>query len=117
MVNLVMIGCDFRTAPVALRERLAFDDAKLDRALDDLVARYDCEAVILSTCNRVEIYLARTPDLPVPDRDRLAVETGDWTDHWSFGAAAAPRAWRINRETRERLATAEIGRASCRERV
>jgi glutamyl-tRNA reductase len=72
MVNLVMIGCDFRTAPVALRERLAFDDAKLDRALDDLVARYDCEAVILSTCNRVEIYLARTPDLPVPDRDRLA---------------------------------------------
>jgi glutamyl-tRNA reductase len=72
MVNLVMIGCDFRTAPVALRERLAFDDSKLDRALDELVARYDSEAVILSTCNRVEIYLARTVNAPTPDREMLA---------------------------------------------
>lgn len=58
-MNLVMFGCDFRSAAVDLRERLAFDDAKIDRALDELVARFDCEAVILSTCNRVEIYLAR----------------------------------------------------------
>ncbi len=58
-MNLAMIGCDFRSAPVEIRERLAFDDAKLDRALDELVARYDCEAVIISTCNRVELCLAR----------------------------------------------------------
>src|SRR5690242_19773350 len=56
---LLVVGCNYRTAPVDLRERLAFDADQLDRALDDLVARYACEAVILSTCNRVEFYLAR----------------------------------------------------------
>src|SRR5262249_35380888 len=58
-VNLVVVGCDFRTAPVAVREKLALGDAKVGRALDELIARYDCEAVVLSTCNRVELYLAR----------------------------------------------------------
>jgi glutamyl-tRNA reductase len=58
-VNLITIGCDFRSAPVEIRERLAFDHEKCDRALDELVARFDCEAVLLSTCNRVELYLAR----------------------------------------------------------
>ncbi len=57
---LLAVGCNHRTAPLELRERLAFDEEKLPRALDDLVARYGCEAVILSTCNRVELYLARS---------------------------------------------------------
>jgi glutamyl-tRNA reductase len=67
-----MIGCDFRTAPVEVRERLAFDDAKVDRALDELVARYDCEAVVVSTCNRVELYLARALDQAQPTADLIA---------------------------------------------
>jgi glutamyl-tRNA reductase len=56
---LLALGCNHRTAPVSLRERLAFSDEKCNQALDHLVARYSCEAVILSTCNRVELYLAR----------------------------------------------------------
>jgi glutamyl-tRNA reductase len=44
---------------VDLRERLAFPETKLPRALEELCTRYGCEAVILSTCNRVELYLAR----------------------------------------------------------
>jgi glutamyl-tRNA reductase len=56
---LLAVGCSHRTTPVELRERLAFDADLHCRALDDLVARYGCEAVILSTCNRVELYLAR----------------------------------------------------------
>src|SRR5262249_19158824 len=64
-VNLVVVGCDFRSAPVAVRERLAFGDTKMDRALDELIARYDCEAVIVSTCNRVELYAAR-PNAELP---------------------------------------------------
>ena len=56
---LLAIGCTYRNTPVALREQLAFDAAKLDRSLDELSARYGCEAVVLSTCNRVELYLAR----------------------------------------------------------
>jgi glutamyl-tRNA reductase len=59
---LLAVGCSHRTAPIAVRERLAFDQDRLVLALDDLLARYGCEAVILSTCNRVELYLARPDD-------------------------------------------------------
>jgi glutamyl-tRNA reductase len=62
---LSVIGCSFRDTPVGLRERLAFDEARLAWALEELGVRYGCDAVILSTCNRVELYLAR-PDLPPP---------------------------------------------------
>jgi glutamyl-tRNA reductase len=62
---LSVIGCSFRDTPVGLRERLAFDAARLAWALEELGTRYGCDAVILSTCNRVELYLAR-PDLPPP---------------------------------------------------
>jgi glutamyl-tRNA reductase len=77
-VNLTTVGCDFRTAPLELRERLAFDDAGLDRALDELVARYDCEAVIISTCNRVELYLARAPMAPGPGAELVIEFLGEF---------------------------------------
>jgi glutamyl-tRNA reductase len=56
---LLAVGCSFQHTGVELRERLAFDAAGVARALDDLTSRYGCEAVILTTCNRVELYLAR----------------------------------------------------------
>src|SRR5262249_34188244 len=40
------------------------DPGELPRALDELASRYGCETVILSTCNRVELYLARA-DAPI----------------------------------------------------
>jgi glutamyl-tRNA reductase len=58
-VNLRAIGCNVESAAVELRERLAFDDAKTQKALAELNARFAAEAVILGTCNRVEIYLSR----------------------------------------------------------
>ncbi len=58
-MNLLAIGCSFRDAPIDFRERVAFDDSKRDRALKELSARYGCESAILSTCNRVELYLAK----------------------------------------------------------
>lgn len=68
---LLVVGCNYRTAPVEIRERLAFDGPKLEAALDELGVRYDCEAVILSTCNRVELYIGR-PDMPHgPDAELL----------------------------------------------
>ncbi len=57
-MNLRAVGCNFQTAPVELREKLAFDAEKQARAVVELAARYDAEAVILSTCNRVELYVA-----------------------------------------------------------
>jgi glutamyl-tRNA reductase len=64
---LLLVGCNFRTAPVEVRERLAFDGPKLGMALDELSVRYGCEAVILSTCNRVEVYLGKTDVTHGPD--------------------------------------------------
>jgi glutamyl-tRNA reductase len=55
--DVFVVGVSWRTAPVGVRERLAFRDDEVDRALGDLIASPDIEeAVILSTCNRVEIY-------------------------------------------------------------
>ena len=69
---LTVIGCSFRNTPVAVREHLAFDGPKLARALDELNVRYGCEAVILGTCNRVELYLARPEGAFLPDADLIA---------------------------------------------
>ena len=56
---LLVVGCSFRDTPVSVRERLAFDEAAVQRALDELNSSFGCESVILSTCNRVELYLAQ----------------------------------------------------------
>ena len=71
-MNLLAIGISFRSADVALRERLAFTDPQRDAAAADLAARYGCEAVVLSTCNRVELYLGKPADGDLPDVALLA---------------------------------------------
>jgi glutamyl-tRNA reductase len=53
---LLAIGCSYKTTPVEIRERLAFKDEQLSRAHTELSVGFDCEVVILSTCNRVELY-------------------------------------------------------------
>jgi glutamyl-tRNA reductase len=71
-MKLLLVGCNYETAPIDLREKLAFDGPKLPFALRELESRYGCEAVILSTCNRVELYLARAHDQPLPDLGVIA---------------------------------------------
>ncbi len=51
-----MIGVNFKTAPVELREVLAVPTAALPAALDRLAALSFEESVLLSTCNRTEAY-------------------------------------------------------------
>jgi glutamyl-tRNA reductase len=58
-MNLRAVGCNFRTAAVGLREKLAFDGPRLERAVSELAARFGGEALVLGTCNRVELYVAR----------------------------------------------------------
>jgi glutamyl-tRNA reductase len=51
-------GVNHKSAPVEVRERLAFDEPSLAAALLDLKSRPGfCEGMILSTCNRVEVAL------------------------------------------------------------
>ena len=54
-MQLLVIGLNHKTAPVAMREQLAFAAEDLPIALDSLKAITQ-GAVILSTCNRTEIY-------------------------------------------------------------
>jgi glutamyl-tRNA reductase len=58
-MNVVVIGLSHRSSPVEVRERFAFAEAKIPGALQALrESGIAGEAVILSTCNRVEIYAA-----------------------------------------------------------
>jgi glutamyl-tRNA reductase len=58
-VNVVVIGLSHHSAPVELRERFAFAEARIPAGLASLrESGIVGEAVILSTCNRVEIYAA-----------------------------------------------------------
>src|SRR5262249_16690027 len=59
VMNLLLLGVSFKNTPIDLREKLAFDGPRLPAALEEMNSRYGCEAAILSTCNRVEVYLAR----------------------------------------------------------
>jgi len=55
-MRFFLTGLNHRTAPVELRERLAFDAAALPAALRELRRRQGIlEGLILSTCNRVEV--------------------------------------------------------------
>ncbi len=57
MGTLFMAGMSHRSAPVEVRERLALEEDKLRQILADLTDRGLCaEVMILSTCNRVEVY-------------------------------------------------------------
>jgi glutamyl-tRNA reductase len=63
---LVVIGLSHHSAPVALRERFAFEDARVPAVLEMLRnARIAEEAVLLSTCNRVELYAVTSIEPPV----------------------------------------------------
>ncbi len=60
---LLVLGLSHRTAPVTLRERFAFAEARVPATLQQLrESGLAEEVVILSTCNRVEIYAATSLD-------------------------------------------------------
>lgn len=59
LMTLLALGINHKTAPVSLRERVAFSPESLERALDSLLAQPMVQGgVVLSTCNRTELYLS-----------------------------------------------------------
>ncbi len=63
-MEIAVLGLNHRSAPVELRERVAFQEEKLPAALAAVRRELDLpECVILSTCNRVELYTV------LPERD------------------------------------------------
>ncbi|HEY2669546.1 MAG TPA: glutamyl-tRNA reductase [Rugosimonospora sp.] len=56
-MNLIVVGVSYRTAPVPVLERLVASPAEVPSLLAQLLAQpYIGEALMLSTCNRVEVY-------------------------------------------------------------
>ncbi len=58
-MKIIVLGLNHKTAPIEIREKLAFDAADTIKALRQLKERFsESEFVLLSTCNRVELYSA-----------------------------------------------------------
>jgi glutamyl-tRNA reductase len=75
-IDLLVLGVSHRTAPVAVRERLAIVPDAFDATLTELAGLPGVrEAALLSTCNRVEIYAA------VSDPDAAARAMGEALAH------------------------------------
>ena len=74
-MSLVVVGINHRTAPVEVRERVVFDPARIPDALKQLRGLPDVrESVIVSTCNRTELYCVS---------ERVAApELGDWLQRY-----------------------------------
>ncbi|WP_394174718.1 glutamyl-tRNA reductase [Thalassotalea litorea] len=54
------VGINHKTAPVSVREKIAFSPDNLTNALQEMVSELSCkEAAILSTCNRTELYFVQ----------------------------------------------------------
>ncbi len=75
-MNIQVVYCNHQTADLSLRERLAFPTSDtLSRAYGDLRRRFPgSESVVLSTCNRIEIYTAQESgaDAPPPSQRQMA---------------------------------------------
>ncbi|MFT6067163.1 MAG: glutamyl-tRNA reductase [Methylophilaceae bacterium] len=64
-MQLYTIGVNHTTAPIEIRENVAFGADSIREALSDLTNKKAAEAAILSTCNRTEIYVQSADALPV----------------------------------------------------
>lgn len=68
-MELVLVGLNFRTAPVEVREKVSFSQEEALRAAEDLRSQGILEeTLVLSTCNRSEVYGVR----PVGNRESAA---------------------------------------------
>jgi glutamyl-tRNA reductase len=60
-VSVIVVGLNHTTAPVEMRERVAVPASRMVKAVHDLASRnHLAEVVLLSTCNRTEIYVRCT---------------------------------------------------------
>ena len=89
-MKLQIVGCSHHTAPLEVRERLAFRPEQVPVALTRWRDRFpQSEAVLLSTCNRVEVFVANEQPMGSPTHHEIvdfladfhglnAVEIFDW---------------------------------------
>ncbi|MBS0264896.1 MAG: glutamyl-tRNA reductase [Planctomycetes bacterium] len=72
-MNLQVVYCNHHTANLGIRERLAFSRAQIPQAYSALRAAFPrAEWVVLSTCNRIEVYTAQDDSAHVPSHQDVA---------------------------------------------
>jgi glutamyl-tRNA reductase len=72
-VKVQMVGCSHHNSTVQARSRLAFSPSQVVEALESLRQRFpQTEAVLLSTCNRVEVYTAAEDTNEGPSHQEVA---------------------------------------------
>ena len=72
-MNLQLVTCNHQTSDLSVRERLAFQPQRLGEAYETLRARFpESELIVLSTCNRVELYAAHEGVEHAPGHRELA---------------------------------------------
>jgi len=77
MTAILVAGISYRSAPVAVRERLAFAPGEIPAVLSDCRAHgLVDEAILLSTCNRVELYAVGERSGLVDAFNRLGQQRG-----------------------------------------
>ena len=80
-MTLFVLGINHNTAPLALRERVAFDPDSVGEALAHACREANMdEAIILSTCNRTEIYLSGQESGGDSDREKILKWLADYHD-------------------------------------
>ncbi len=78
-MKLQVIGCSHHNSTVEIRERLAFSPTQLREAHVRLRQLFpDAEAVLLSTCNRVELYFAARQTAQCPTRHQVVEFLADF---------------------------------------
>jgi glutamyl-tRNA reductase len=89
----VVVGVSHSTAPVEVRERLHIAEEAIPQLLHDLKARGLAEAVVLSTCNRSEIYVnsGSQEEATRVIGDVLTQKLGitpEWTEKYSYSLSS-----------------------------
>ncbi len=78
-MNLQIVGCSHRNSPLELRERIAFSKRQVEAALSEFRRRFpETEAVLLSTCNRTELFTAAAEPELVPSHQDVAEFLADF---------------------------------------
>jgi len=88
MRRLCLLGLNHQTAPLEVREKIVFDEAQTRDAVAAFRARFpDSEVVVLSTCNRVELYTTAPSDGPLSEEQAWADGLRQWlADHRELSA-------------------------------
>ena len=98
---VVVIGLNHRTVPLELLERVSVSADRLPKVLHDLCSRPNvAEAVVLSTCNRLECYVGGSPDRQqvlrlIAEQQGVDADALDGHAYWHHGTAGVRHLFRV----------------------